>query len=367
MRAIFRKYSSCLVLLALSQLTFAQSPNFVNEFLNIGVGARAHGMFGSVVADVNDVTAAFWNPAGLSTIDEPFEVSAMHAEWFGSVANYDYISFGKQLDKEIGSYGAISIIRMAIDNIPNTLNLIGPDGSVDYDRVTSFSAADYGIFLSYGRNLKPAGMSLGGSIKVIRRSIGSFGGAWGFGADVGWMWKRDKLSIGVMAKDITTTFNTWSFDLTEEEKIIFQQTGNDIPVSSTEINLPKLLIGASYKIAKEKLSYTINGQLNISSNGTKAGVLSSEKINLDPTFGFEIGFVNKVYVRAGVGNIQNVINPANSNASSLEFQPNIGLGLNLGRINVDYALGNLAEVAGIPSSHIISLRLRFEDRNSSSL
>ncbi len=367
MKAIFKKISSFILFLAICQVTNAQAPKFVNEFLNIGVGARAHGMFGSVVADVNDVTAGFWNPAGLSQIEAPFEVSAMHAEWFGSVANYDYLSFGKQLDKDIGSYGAISLIRMAVDNIPNTLSLIGSDGSVDYDRVTSFSAADYGIFLSYGRNLAPEGMSVGGSVKVIRRSIGSFGGAWGFGADLGWMWKRDKLSLGVMAKDITTTFNTWSFNLTEEEKIVFQQTGNEIPVSSTEVNLPKLLLGASYKIEKEKLTYRINGQLNISSNGTQAGVLSSESINLDPTLGFEVGFTNKVYVRAGVGNIQNVINEVNSNASSLEFQPNIGLGLNLGRINVDYALANIADVAGIPTSHIISLRLKFEDRVSGGL
>ena len=36
---------------------------FVNEFLNIGVGARAHGMFGSVVASCNAGTAAYWNTA----------------------------------------------------------------------------------------------------------------------------------------------------------------------------------------------------------------------------------------------------------------------------------------------------------------
>jgi len=342
----------------------AQAPKFVNEFLNIGVGARAHGMFGSVVADVSDVTAGFWNPAGLANVTSPFEVSAMHAEWFGSVANYDYLAIGKRLDADQRSYGALSIIRMGVDNIPNTLSLIGPDGSVDYDRVTTFSAADYAMLLSYAKGMKKPGMSIGGSAKIIRRSIGSFGGAWGFGFDLGWMLKKEKFSLGIMAKDITTTFNTWSFNLTDEEKAVFAQTGNDIPVSSTEINLPKLLVAGAYKITKPKVSYLVQAQLNISSNGTQAGVFSGDKVNLDPTLGLEIGIIDRVFIRAGIGNIQNVINEVNSIESSLEFQPNIGLGVNVGRLNIDYALTNLAEVSGALSSHIVSLRLRFEERSS---
>ena len=39
------------------------APKYSNEFLQIGVGARALGMGNSLVAGVNDVTAAYWNPA----------------------------------------------------------------------------------------------------------------------------------------------------------------------------------------------------------------------------------------------------------------------------------------------------------------
>jgi hypothetical protein len=351
-----------LVVLSTAITSQAQAPKFVNEFLNIGVGARAHGMFGSVVADVDDVTAAFWNPAGLSNIEAPFEVSAMHAEWFGSVANYDYIGIGKRLDPANKSFGALTVIRLGVDNIPNTLSLIGPDGSVDFDRVTTFSAADYAFLLSYGRALKKTGMSIGGSAKIIRRSVGDFGGAWGFGFDLGWMYKKKNFSLGVMAKDITTTFNTWTFNLSDEEKAVFAQTGNDIPVSSTEINLPKLLVAGAYKITKPKVSYLVQAQLNISSNGTQAGVFSGDKINLDPTLGLEVGIIDRVFIRAGIGNIQNVINEVNSVNASLEVQPNIGLGVKVGRLNIDYALTNIAEVAGSLSSHIVSLRLRFNER-----
>lgn len=338
------------------------NPKFVNEFLNIGVGARAHGMFGSVVADVDDVTAGFWNPAGLSNIDAPFEVSAMHAEWFGSVANYDYIGFGKRLDKEAKSFGSISVIRMGVDDIPNTLSLIGPDGSVNFDNVTTFSVSDLAILMSYARAIGKPGMSIGGSAKIIRRTIGDFGGAWGFGFDLGWQWRKDRLSLGIMAKDITTTFNAWSFNMSEEDKQVFANTGNEIPVSSTELALPRLILGGAYTFGSPKLSYLVQANINLSTDGTEAGVFSGDKINLDPTIGLEIGISKKVFIRGGMGNIQSIVNEINTENRSLEFQPNIGLGLKLGRITVDYALANVGEVSGALSSHIVSLKLQFAER-----
>lgn len=371
------------LVLFLSSQNLSGQTKFVNEFLNIGVGARAHGMFGSVVADVNDVTAAFWNPAGLSQMDAPFAVSAMHAEWFGSVANYDYMGIAKRLDKDANSFGGLSVIRMGIDNIPNTLSLIGPDGSTNYDNVTSFSAVDYAIILSYSRRLIKApqtsengellsptvqmspigsGLSIGGNAKIIRRSIGSFGGAWGFGFDLGLMWSSDKFSFGFMAKDITTTFNAWSFNLTEEEQTVFTQTNNDIPISSTEIALPKFILGGAFKGGSKKLSYNLQANATLTTDGTQSGILSGDKFAVYPTIGLELGIIKKVFIRAGIGNIQSTLNATNAATSSLEFQPNIGLGLNLGRINIDYALTNIGEVAGALSSHIVSLNLRFNQR-----
>ncbi|MBX9853422.1 MAG: hypothetical protein K2X86_16875, partial [Cytophagaceae bacterium] len=41
------------------------APKYSNEFLSIGVGARAFGMSNVHTAIANDVTAAYWNPAGL--------------------------------------------------------------------------------------------------------------------------------------------------------------------------------------------------------------------------------------------------------------------------------------------------------------
>ena len=159
---------------------FAQK--YSNEFLAIGVGGRAHGMAGAQTALTDDITATYWNPAGLSQIQAPLQAGAMHAQWFGDIGKYDWIGFGKSLNREKNSYLAFSIIRLGIDNIPYTINLVNDDGTINYDNVTQFSAADYALMGSYAQRLKNPAFSVGGTFKVIRRVIGTFGGAWGFGA-----------------------------------------------------------------------------------------------------------------------------------------------------------------------------------------
>ncbi|HRD80451.1 MAG TPA: hypothetical protein PLL53_06815, partial [Saprospiraceae bacterium] len=44
----------------------ATAQKYSNEFLSIGVGARAQGMGMAVIAGGSDVTSGVWNPAGLA-------------------------------------------------------------------------------------------------------------------------------------------------------------------------------------------------------------------------------------------------------------------------------------------------------------
>lgn len=359
------KYTALALVMCISTLASAQK--FVNEFLNIGVGARAHGMFGSVVANGEDLTSAYWNPAGLIGLENSLEINAMHANWFGGIAGYDYISIGKKF-KEKNAAAAVTLIRMGIDNIPNTLNLIGPDGNVDYNRIETFSTADYAFLISYAKAMDEEGkLSLGGNIKVIHRSIGSFGSAWGFGADVGAKYKVNKnIILGLTAKDITTTFNAWSFNLSEDEKSTFNETGNEIPVSSNEVTLPRLVLGIAYQSnIGSNFSLLAETDLTFSTYGREAALVSSNSFEVDPTLGVEIGYMNKAFLRFGMGNIQRRVNIENFDESTIELQPNVGLGLKLGRLTVDYALTNLGDASDVLVSHIFSVGIAFNARKAS--
>lgn len=355
------KYCAVLIILGIGTIhNPAYGQKFVNEFLNIGIGARAQGMFGSVVASVDDGTAGFWNPSALTSVKSPLQLNAMHANWFGGISNYDYISIAKKLDSRFNSGASISLIRLGVDNIPYTLNLVNADGSIDYDQVSNFSASDYAALISYGRSLDSDDTwSVGGSVKIIHRTVGKIGKAWGFGADIAARFKTEHFAFGIMAKDITTTVNSWSFTFTEEEKETFINTNNEIPVSSTELTLPRLILGGSYQGNISNFSYLTELNLNVSTDGTKAAVLSGDRFIIDPSIGFEGGYANKVFLRFGLGNIQKVINPNNTTSTKFEIQPNVGLGLKLGRLKIDYALANIGSVSGILSSHIFSLGLDF--------
>lgn len=336
---------------------------YSNEFLTLGVGARAQGLGGAVGASVADLSATYWNPAGLTAIDATAQFHGMHAEWFGGIAKYDQLAFGKKLNDAHESYGAISLIRMGIDNIPNTLRLIGPDGTINYNRITTFSAADYAAFISYGRKLGQRNWYAGGSIKIIHRSIGAFGKSWGFGADLGLQFRKEKFGFAIMGHDLTTTFNNWTFSLTEEEKEVFTQTGNEIPQTTLEQTLPTFTTAVYYKIHfGEKTSLLAALDLDVSTDGKRNTLISGDPISIAPKLGLEGSLNDRIYLRAGISNMQKVIDVIDQTKSNWVLQPNAGIGLVLGRIQLDYAFTNIGDVSGTKLySHIFGLILNFED------
>lgn len=170
-----------LSLLVLSaSASFAQFRKYSNEFLNIGAGARELGMGSACVATSGDVYSAYWNPAGLLMMRSDIQLGLMHSEYFAGIAKYDFGSVVVPIDYKKRIVG-MSILRFAVDDIPNTLFLVEPDGTINYDNVTKFSAADYAMLLSYAQHLSRLNLRFGGNAKIVHRTVGSFAHSWGFG------------------------------------------------------------------------------------------------------------------------------------------------------------------------------------------
>lgn len=339
---------------------------FSNDFLAIGVGARAQGMGNAQVSIANDLTSGYWNPAGLTGVQTPLQVGAMHAEWFGSVANYDFISIAKQLNQEKKSVVGLTVIRLGIDNIPNTINLVDKDGTINYDNITEFSAADYAVLLSYAREIKMKDrtLSIGGNTKIIRRVIGSFANAWGFGLDFGLQYNiKDKWRFGLMARDVTSTFNAWNFSFTDNEKEVFTITDNDIPENSIEITRPRFIIGAAYNARfSEKLSLTTAVDLDFTTDGQRNVLVSSKSFNMDPRLGLELDYKGFVYIRGGVSNFQQVLDDVDGTKKEWDMQPHFGIGIVLGRFTIDYAQANIGNVGVLQASNLFSLKIDFNPK-----
>jgi len=352
---------SLILLMALPMFGFAQLRKYSNEFLNIGAGARGLAMGGAQVASAKDATAGYWNPAGLMGIKEQANVGLMHADYFGGIAKYDYLSAAKPIQDGKRALG-ISILRFAVDDIPNTLFLVEPDGRVNYDNIQTFSTADYAFLLSFAQKIKETEkkqISFGLNAKVIYRKVGKFASAWGFGLDAGIQMHGDKWHLGIVARDITTTFNAWSFSFTEKEKEVLYLTKNDIPVKSTELTAPRVIIGGGYDF---KLGKTVNlmaeANVDVTFDGKRNTVYSGNTISIDPHVGLEASINNVFFIRAGITNFQRGTQDGDSTNKKKVwiYQPSAGAGFKIKNIMIDYAFTNLANQSNPLYTHIFSLR-----------
>lgn len=364
-----------LIALLIPSLSLAQE-KYSNEFLNIGVGSRAFGMSQSVVASANDVTAAYWNPAGLTRMEGPVQASVMHSEYFAGLARYDYAGIATAISDHTAVV-SFSVVRFAVDDIPDTSELIDADGNINYDRVKSFSAADYAFILSYARKTKrqrvgPAsigdsenldgeslGLSYGGNVKVIHRKVGEYGKSFGFGLDFGIQYLRRHWSFGLMGRDITTTFNSWSYNA-EKLSTVYASTGNDIPKNSTEITYPRIVLGAAYSTTiNNNFGISAEMNLNLTTDGKRNVLFSADPVSADPTIGLEGSFKKIAFLRAGIGNIQQSTDFEGK--ESYQFQPNAGIGIRIKNFSIDYALTDLGNVSDALYSNVFSVRLIFNN------
>ncbi len=351
-----------LVLFVLPSLSFAQFRKYSNEFLNIGAGARGLAMGSAQVASVQDATAGYWNPAGLTGVKDHPNIGLMHASYFGDIAKYDYGTVAIPIQDNKRTLG-FSLLRFAVDDIPNTLFLVEPDGSINYNNIQSFSSADYAFLFSFAqkyRETEKRTISWGVNAKVIHRKVGKFATAWGFGLDAGVQIRADRWNIGIVARDVTTTFNAWSFKFTEKEKEVLYLTKNEIPTKSTEITAPRLVVGGSYNfrlgnsvdlLAEANLDFTFDGKRNT--------VISSNPVSVDPHLGLEATIKDVFHIRAGITNFQRALADKDTvNQKKVWiYQPSAGAGFKIKNVTLDYSFSNLANQSQPLYTHIFSLMI----------
>jgi hypothetical protein len=347
------------VFLALAVLfttpAFAQV-KYSNEFLSLGTGARLMGMGGAGTAFVDDVTAGYWNPARLADNTGKADMALMHSEYYAGLAKYDY--GGVSFKPDAGSAIGISLIRFAVDDIPNTLELIDQDGNLHYDRISAFSSADLGILASYARKTGIPGLSIGGNLKVIYRHTGDFAQAWGFGLDAAASYSVSRWNISAVIRDVTGTFNAWSFnqDLLEDA---FELTGNEMPDNSLEITVPRLILaGARSFRLSDKLTIAAAMDAHLTFDGRRHVLLSAGFLGIDPYVGGELQFNDWLFARLGAGNFQWV--PGLNGKNSLNLQPALGLGIQYRNFFIDYALNGFGDTSLAKYSNLISLRFRIK-------
>ncbi|MFM7770330.1 MAG: hypothetical protein ACKO8Q_07200, partial [Bacteroidota bacterium] len=109
------------------------------------------------------------------------------------------------------------------------------------------------------------------------------------------------------------------------------------------------------KLKGEVLSYLVEANAQLTTDGQRNTLVSSKAFNLDPNVGFELGYANTLFLRGGVGNFQKSVDFDQNNYMS--FQPNIGVGIRLRKWFLDYALSDVGNQSDVPYSNVFSLRI----------
>jgi hypothetical protein len=354
-------YASLLLLLYCGT-AMGQFRKYSNEFLNIGAGARGLAMGSAQVASVDDGSSGYWNPAGLVNVKDYPQLNLMHAEYFAGIGKYDFGSLALPL-KDNSRTLALTLVRFAVDDIPNTIFLVEPDGTINFSNIQTFSSADYAFLVSFAQQIKlkkNKTLNAGINAKIIHRKAGEFATAWGFGFDAGVQFNSNRFKFGIMAKDITTTFNAWTFNFSERVREVFYLTKNDIPVKSTELTAPKIVGGAAYNFPlSKKMDLLAEANFDFTFDGRRNTIVSTNVVSVDPKLGLELSFKKAFFVRAGINNFQRALEDEDSTNTKKVwiYQPSLGAGFKISNVQIDYAFVNLANQSNPLYTHVFSLKV----------
>ena len=309
---------------------------YAGEFLSIGVGGRPLGMGGAFVAIANDVTAGYYNPAGLAKLNYP-QIALMHDERYGNLVNYNYAAVALPYGKDY-TFG-LSIMRLGVDGIPDTRKALydaNGDGILDintdrlnYDLITEFSNQDWAFYLTGAKRVTDD-LYLGANVKILSRSIAEYS-AFGIGFDIGAYYSpMENLMLGANVQDVTTTFVAWS-------------TGRN------ELITPTAKVGAAYQL--EFFGGRILPAVDLDirfENRRYASQFNIGPISFDPHFGMEYSYKNLFAIRAGYNDVK---------------QFTFGAGVKLPKLNIDYSFArfNMSADDRLPDTHRISLMLTLEE------
>lgn len=264
---------------------------YAGEFLSGGAGARPCGMGGAYTAVVQDVTALYWNPAGLVLINR-FQFHGMHAARFSGQVQNDFLGFGFSQDHHTAL--GLGFYRVGVDGIPKTMlqdptRPLGIFYRDSQNRLTQnvpvvagmLRDEEMAFLFSCSRSVSPQ-WSWGGNIKIIRKQAGD-DSAWGLGFDLGLLiFPYRKSRIGVVLQDATSTWVAWNGK--RKERI-----------------LPHLKAGIAYpfQIRKIQLTPAVDADI-LFENRKQAAEVRMGAVSFDSHAGLEVDVFQRVRFRAGL-------------------------------------------------------------------
>lgn len=281
------------------------------QFLKIGVGGRASAMGDAFVAIANDVSALYWNPAGLSQFSEN-QVMFSHNEWLIDI-NHDFIGAVYHLDSD-NSVG-IGLTSLSMDKMKVTTEF-APFGTGEY-----FSFSDVAIALTYARKMTEQ-FSIGGTVRYIEETL-------------------DKLKMRGLLIDLGTFY--WTGLGSTRFAVTVSNFGNDMAPDG-EV----LLIGQRSKSNWQSFSpptmfrigFALDPYEDEINKLTTSIQLNHPNDNSENfVIGAEYAYDNLFFLRGGY--------KFNVDEQNFSFGSGVSLPLSIAVVTVDYAFSNFTKLGSV--------------------
>lgn len=288
------------------------------QFLKIGVGGRATAMGDAFVAVANDVSALYWNPAGLTQFSEN-QVMFAHNQWVVDI-NHDFIGAVYHLDDE-NTFG-VSLTSLSMDEMKVTTEY-APFGTGEY-----FGFSDLGIAISYSKKMTDQ-FSFGASVRYIEESLDKLKMR-GVMIDLGtYYW------TGLGSTRFSVAVTNFGNDLAPDGEVVL--VGNRTNSEWQSFSPPTMFrIGFALEpYENDEHRITISIQLNHPND-------NSENVSL----GAEYVWNKMFFARAGY--------KINVDEQDFTFGAGVNVPVSIANISVDYAFANFARLG---SAHRFSITL----------
>lgn len=304
-------------LLLVTNISASSFKKYAGEFMYLGAGSRGTAMGGAFTALANDVSAIYWNPAGLMEANG-FQVQFMHSKQFISSIQNNFLSASTPLtDKSVVAFSLYYLTVNDIKDSRNAYNII--ENRVDPSRVTLFNTGDYVFTLAYAQKYNNE-IDWGVDVKFIYRDF-EVESATGIGFDASAKYTLDDLKIGLVARDFTSTLIAWS---TNEKQFV----------------TPSLRLGAAYTLDFSSVNLDVTPAVDfniLAENREYAAQVSAGPLSADVLAGLEMTYDKMLALRFGMDDLQRL---------------NAGMGISLPKVTLDYAftaygneLGNIHRIS----------------------
>lgn len=223
--------------------------------LLIPIGSRNLAMGGSDIAGVSGVEAGYWNPAGLSQINNRVEALFSYQRWIGDI-NTVYAGVVAQLGR-IGSLGFnLSSLDFGEINVTTT---DAPDGTGE-----TYTPQYLTLGVTYSKEMTDR-INFGATIKLISESImRQSASGLAFDAGVQYAMMDEKLRLGIAVRNVGTNMRFDGPDL----EIKVQPPGTEpgaaqrpfrVPLQEFELPAQVELGLAHDVVASESIVWTVSG------------------------------------------------------------------------------------------------------------